>query len=234
MAKRNNYFLLRVKGEFEVKTSCYCEDEDDHPFSVMWSGKSVEYETSTSVFKEAEFNVKEIYPDESGILSEWIERQKEIENFLTIEDKEVFLLTDESFIIHKTPARFFKEPSKDFGTFELDKEDYDILRKDERAKGTEWLYLIQTNGPIGRTRVQTVWIVNGEFDEFVKDLRFNWDQLRSSYNPREIYEIESSTPDGYYVHYDRCYRRQLDRDDEKMDLIKDLLVSAGICEPAEE
>jgi len=229
MAKRNNYFLLRVKGEFETKTSSYREDEDDHPFSVMWSGKSVEYETSTSVFKEAEYNVKEIYPDENGLLTEWTKRQEEIKNFLTNEDREVFYLTDESFNIHKTPVRFLKEPSKDYGTFELDEEDYNILHNDGRVSSKEWAYLIQTNGPIGRTRVQTVWIIKGEFEEFVKDLKFNWDQLRSSYNPREIYEIESSIEDEYYRHYDRCYRRQLERGDEKMDLIIDLLVSAGIC-----
>lgn len=230
MAKRNSYFLLHVKGEFETKTSSYCEDEDDHPFSVMWSGKSVEYETSTSTFKEAEYNVKEIYPDENGLLTKWTKRQEEIKNFLTYEDREVFSLTDaEFFNIHRTPVRFLKESSKDYGTFELDEEDYNTLHNDGRINSKEWDYLIQTNGPIGRTRVQTVWIVKGEFDEFVKDLKFNWDQLRSSYNPREIYEIESSIEDEYYKHYDRCYRRQLERGDEKMDLIIDLLVSAGIC-----
>lgn len=232
MAKRNSYFLLRIKGEFETKTSYYCEDEDDHPFSVMWSGKSVEYETSTSTFKEAEFNIKEIYPDESGLLKEWTKRQEEIKNFLTYEDKEVFSLSNESFLIQRTPARFLEEPGQDFGTFELDEEDYMTLSD---HTGKEWTYLIQTNGPTGRTRVQNIWKINSELNKFAKDLRFNWDQLRSSYHPREITEIEGLTLEDRFCdgHYDKCYKNQIKVDSERGDLIIDLLISAGICAPEE-
>ncbi len=176
MAKRDSYLKLIVRAEFEEKTVCAYEDGDE-TFHTIHHGDACEASTF-QVFKRAWVEVYSIFPAEKKLLKEF--------NDLVASKKDAFYALRDSFsefyefpkIEINTSRVEFCEEERKLGELDLTEEEYDQLKADKDFFSKRGTFVICYNGKNFNGLA-----IAGQpgFNS-----KFNWEQLRSEWHPKEI------------------------------------------------
>lgn len=173
MAKRDDFYSLEIKVMYEKSAVCAYEDGDE-TFHTIHHERDDDFGRVTLKYKEAYIKVSKLTPAEGKLRDEFNELKKTHEetfNQLSIEFWPFSKIEEPK--LERSRVEFLEEVTE-IGELTITKEEYEVLnRLDRLSFGGRNKFVLTGNG---KTFYGVV----------PYRAHFNWAQLRSSYNPREI------------------------------------------------
>ena len=173
MAKRDDFYMLEIKVVYDKTSVCAYEDGDE-TFHLIPHEKDDDFGRVALKYKEAYIKVTKLTPAGGKLRAEFEELKKAHEktfNQLSIEFWPFAKIEEPK--LERSRVEFLEEV-EELGEIDITKEEYEILsRLKHLFFGGREKFVIEGNGKT--------------FYGVVPDrTHFNWAQLRSSYNSREI------------------------------------------------
>ena len=174
MAKRDDFYMLEIKVVYDKTSVCAYEDGDE-TFHLIPHERDDDFGRVALKYKEAYIKVTKLTPAEGKLRAEFEELKKAHEktfNQLSIEFWPFSKIEEPK--LERSRVEFLEEV-EEVCEIDITKEEYEVLRRlDHLFFGGREKFVIEGNG---KTFCGVV----------PNSTHFNWGQLRSSYNPREIY-----------------------------------------------
>lgn len=173
MAKRDDFYSLEIKVVYEEHSVCAYEDGDE-TFHTIHHERDDDFGRVALKYKEAYIKVTKLTPAEGKLRAEFYELKKaQNEAFNALKEAFYPFSKIEEPKLERSRIEFLEE-IEELGEIDITKEEYEVLsRLDYYFFGGREKFVIEGNGKT--------------FYGVVPDrTHFNWGQLRSSYNPREI------------------------------------------------
>ena len=174
MAKRDDFYSLEIKAIYEETHVCAYEDGDE-TFHTIQHEKDDDFGRTRLKYKEAYIKVTKLAPAEGKLRAEFNElKRAQQETFNALKEAFYPFSKIEEPKLERSRIEFLEEV-EEVGEIDITKEEYEVLsRLKHFFFGGRERFVIEGNG--------------NTFCGIVPDrTHFNWGQLRSSYNPREIY-----------------------------------------------
>lgn len=202
MAKRSSFYKLTVKPVYETKTG----------FSFGGRDIKITNEDGNVVtrhyFQSASVLIEQIEVNQSLIRKEIENKKEKILANISSEELDIFGMSRRDFNITYTPFQIDTLIFRD--EFEISEKEMDAINSFNREKdyvNPEHSLIIEVNGK----DILSVLTTNEQSLYYAYNKQYEWDQLRSIYNPREISGLR--------------YHEIGDRD--LLPLIEDLISSIG-------
>ena len=174
MAKRDDFYGLEIKVVYEEHSVCAYEDGDE-TFHTIHHERDDDFGRTSLKYKEAYIKVTKLTPAEGKLRAGFNEvkrAQQEAFNQLSIAFWPFSKIEEPK--LERSRVEFLEEV-EELGEIDITEDEYNLLsRLKHLFFGGREKFVIEGNG---KTFYGVV--PEGHF--------FNWGQLRSSYNPREIY-----------------------------------------------
>lgn len=174
MAKRDDFYGLEIKVIYEETHVCAYEDGDE-TFHTIQHERDDDFGCTRLKYKEAYIKVTKLTPAEGKLRAEFNElKRAQQETFNALKEAFYPFSKIEEPKLERSRIEFLEEV-EEVGEIDITEEEYEVLRRMEyHFFGGREKFVIEGNG--------------NTFCGIVPDrTHFNWGQLRSSYNPREIY-----------------------------------------------